>query len=212
MNRESLYEKVFAGQAYNDAKWRNLVFKMNKLTEEYLVWLELQKAETTRQKLLTTAYGNRNLYNRFEKNATELSQKLATQSQKSADAPRERMLASLQFYHHPKLQVDNLDKLQSAMDDLDHYHFAEKLRLACDLKVAENMVVGASPIRLINEVSGLVKQGELRTLDYLKIYVKVFDLLTQPPTMEAFQTAFVFFTDLEKGLSDADRQFGLCIC
>ncbi|MBK9018440.1 MAG: hypothetical protein IPM82_32790 [Saprospiraceae bacterium] len=31
-----------------------------------------------------------------------------------------RMLANLQFYSHPKLpKWDSLDKLQSAMDDLD---------------------------------------------------------------------------------------------
>lgn len=210
MTKEGLFGKVFAGQAFSDAKWRNLVSKMAKVMEDYFVWLELEQQETARQKLLTAAYGRRNLYDLFEKSTDDLSEKLEKQSQQSADALRERVLVQLQYYHHPQTaKVDNLDRVQSAMDDLDHYYFAEKLRLACDLKVLENMVTGAASIRLKDEILGLVGQADGRQFVYLETYTRMFMLLEQPTTMEAFQAAFEFFSGIAGRLSAADRQFGL---
>ncbi len=210
MTKEGLFGKVFAGQAFSDAKWRNLTSKMTKLMEDYFVWLELEQQETARQKLLTAAYGRRNLYDLFEKSTNDLSEKLEKQSLQSADALRERVMVNLQFYHHPQTaKVDHLGRVQSAMDDLDHYYFAEKLRLACELKVFENMVKGAAPIRLKEEILGLVGQADGRQFVYLEIYARLFALLEQPPTMEGFQTASDFFSGIAGRLSEADRQFGL---
>lgn len=210
MNKESLFAKVFPGQHFNDAKWRNLVSKMNKLAESYLVWLELQSSEFTQQKLLTQAYGRRNLYQLFEKNVIELSAKLENASQLSADAMLERMQVNLQFYHHPKTtKIDNFDKLELAMDDLDHYYFAEKLRLASDIKVFQNMVKDSTNIRLKSEVLQLVEEGELRELIYLKVYSRILKLLEQSPTISVFEFTLDFFIENAPMLSLNDKQFGL---
>ncbi len=210
MTKEGLFGKVFAGQDFQDGKWRNLVSKMTKVMEDYFVWLELEQQELTRQKLLTAAYGRRNLYEQFEKSTNALSEKLEKQSQQSADALRERMLLNLQFYHHPQTaKVNNLGRLQSAMDDLDYYYFAEKLRLACDLKVFENIVVGAAPIRLMDEISMEVGQDAGKRFSYLELYVRILSLHEKPVMIEAFLENFAAFTKFTRLLSSKDLQFGL---
>ncbi len=210
LTKELLYAKVFGGQAYHDGKWRNLVSKMNKLLEDYLIWLELENEPITRQKLLTKAFGRRNLYEQFEKSTNELSEKLVQQGEQSAEALQERAQINLQYYHHPKsVKVSNLGRLQAVMDDLDHYYFAEKLRIASELKVFENIVTGAAAIRLKKEVQSLVGAGKLRQLPYLELYHRILEQLEQAAGLEQFQATFEFFSSIYARLSDTDRQFGL---
>ncbi len=208
--KESLYHKVFVGQAYHDGKWRNLSSKMSKLLEDYFIWLELEHEPTARQKLLTQAFGRRNLYEQFEKSINELSDKLEEQSGHSVEALQERAQINLQYYHHPKTnRVHQLGRIQAALDDLDHYYFAEKLRLASVLKVFENMVSGANPIRLKTEVKDLVQGGTLRKLPYLELYYRLFGQLENDAGLEQFQATFDFFSGIAERLSMTDKIFGL---
>jgi hypothetical protein len=54
-----------------------------------------------------------------------------------------------------------------------------------------------------------VQQAQVRELDYLKIYERILDLLTQHPTMAAFEETFEFFLKMVSRLSGTDKQFGL---
>ncbi|MCC6724376.1 MAG: hypothetical protein IT258_07685 [Saprospiraceae bacterium] len=210
LTKENLYHKVFAGQAYHDGKWRNLLSKMAKVMEDYFIWLELEHEPTARQKLLTQAFGRRNLYEQYEKSINALSDKLEEQCEYSVEALQERAQINLQYYHHPQTnKVQHLGRLQGAMDDLDHYYFSEKLRLASDLKVFENMVAGAEPIRLKTEIQVLVGDGKLRNFLYLKMYDRVLGQLEQDTGLEKFQETLAFFSGIAGKLSEGDRQFGL---
>jgi hypothetical protein len=208
--KESLYKKVFVGQAYHNGKWRNLVTKMNKLLEDYLVWLELEHAPNAHQKLLTRSFGRRNLFEQFEKSTDELSSELEKQALQSAEALRERVQLNLQYYHHEQTnKLEHLNRLQTAMNDLDHYYFAEKLRLACDLKVFENMMIGAEPKRLMMEIQDLVSNGNLLNLSYLEMYNRILNQLERPAGLEAFHSTITYFSGIAGQLSAADKQLGL---
>jgi hypothetical protein len=210
LTKEYLYYKVFVGQAYHDGKWRNLASKMNKLLEDYFVWLEMEHEPNTYQMLLTNAYGRRNLFEQFEKSTNELSDKLEKQSEQSLESLRERAQINLHFYHHRHTnKAQQLGRLQAALDDLDHYYFAEKLRLASELKVFENMVTGATPIRLVMEVRNLAVGGTLRQLPYLELYERLLGQLEKEAGLEQFQTTFDFFSGIADRLSTTDKLFGL---
>ncbi len=210
LTKEMLYNKVFAGQAYHDGKWRNLSSKMTKLMEDYLVWLELEQQETTRQKLLTAAYGRRNLFEQFEKGTNELSEKLEKQGDQSADALRERVLVNRDYFFHALVpKVNNLGRLQSAMDDLDGYYFSEKLRYACEFWVLGNMVTGDHKIRLINEVLSMAVQGMPAPPIYLELYAKIYMLFESNQSLSDFQDAQKLFSEQIGHLVKEDRQFGL---
>ena len=72
LEREHVFQQLYPKEKFNGPRLRNLLFKINKILEEYLIYLEFQQNDYRRKKVLNQIYGKRNLNVIFKKKTEEL--------------------------------------------------------------------------------------------------------------------------------------------
>lgn len=72
LERTIIFAKLFPSRAFDTARFSNLLHKLNKILEDYLIYLKYQQDDFQKKKLLTQIYGERNLNVIFKKSTEEL--------------------------------------------------------------------------------------------------------------------------------------------
>ena len=197
--REKIFQKVFPKHEWNDGKWRNLLSKMVKALGEYLAILEMKANPLEGQKLLTKAYGNRNLTDLFTKHAQQLDSELAELAQKDHDALLDKMLFNQFYYYHPLTnKLDNTPYLLNAKKEAALYFKAQELKTDCDL-----LVLGQIHGDLFRK-----KESDSGIPVYIQLYEMVHSLLSEE-SETAFKKAEEFFQLNVKKFNIEDQKFGL---
>lgn len=84
LTRERVYSHLFPKSPFNAAKLRDFSFKLTKILEDYLIYLEMNQDDFQKKKLLTHIYGKRNLNVIFKQKTTELLSHLDAQPARDA--------------------------------------------------------------------------------------------------------------------------------
>lgn len=196
LTKEILFEKVFPGSPWQDAKWRNLSSKMVKLIEKFYAILELNEREE--KQLLIKAYGRRQLYAYFEKECTNFIGALENQERQDVDLYKKRILAKREYYYHILTdKYENLPMLNSLQDDLDTYHQAEKNVFACD------------EIILKKNRKAIIAQSQKTERPAFYTIRKIVHEMLKENSKEAFVKGKLFLAENISKLNINDQRFGL---
>jgi len=141
IEKERIFKLLFPGQTYSDIKLRNLMRKLSRLVEDYLLYLETDKNDFIRNMRLKEIYGKRNIYDLFEKSSKDLIEKVEEQAYRGADYYKNLYLLNQDFYFHPqtKKQGDAANFIKAALENLIHNFAITQSRLVCELKSREVM-------------------------------------------------------------------------
>ena len=139
LKKEKVFERLFPNTTYNDKKMRHTLSECTLLVEEFLVALKLREEQQLKKRILTEAYGQRNVYDLFERNTNELIEELENGP---VGMETHNLISGLhrQYYFHPltkknKLAVPSLNK---AMQHLDQSFAFQKLKLSTEMRARSN--------------------------------------------------------------------------
>ena len=136
VEKERIFKLLFPGQSYSDVKLRNLMGKLSKLTESYLLYLETEQEVLTRRIQLKKIYSKRNLYDLFKRESDHLIEKTEEQGYKDSDYYKKLHSLNQDLYFHPQTdkQGDTVAIVKTALDNLMRYFAIAQSRLVCELK------------------------------------------------------------------------------
>ena len=199
-NKKKLFAQVFPGHNWNDGKWRNLTSKMVKALEQFLVVQELKGDDNLDSRnLLVRAYGRRNLYPLFEKDAKAFWEDLNERSITDQSALLTKMQIGQLLYYHPlSNKLGTLSYLVSAKKDASEFFQGQQLKLSC-----EELVYGHK----LNHKRELKEASAPSNISY-RLYKLVHDVL-EDQTDTSFQTAKSYFDSVVDQLLIGDKKFAL---
>ncbi len=116
LTKPMLFKKMFPKERdYNDVRLRNLMTRLGKQIDAYLVQDELQEAEELRTQLLLRAYEKRNAYPLFKAEISGRLRKLDLQQEQGISFFRERASLYHHLFFYPK--TDNTSKQSKELFD-----------------------------------------------------------------------------------------------
>ncbi len=135
LEKERLFKHLYPKETFNDARLRNLMLKISKILEEYLLYLEFQQDEFQRKSTLTRIYKKRNLNVIFKQKTDELLTDLDKQPYRDATFSFEKYQLAQDYYFHSGVvqQRQKIDSLIAALTHLNDFYAIERLRLGIEL-------------------------------------------------------------------------------
>ena len=141
LEKERLFKHLYPKEAFNDARLRNLMLKISKILEEYLLYLEFQQDEFQRKSTLTRIYKERNLNVIFKQKTDDLLADLEKQPQRDATFFFNSYQLQREYYFHIGVvqQREKVNALTASLEHLDAFYAIERLRLGIDLTNRERI-------------------------------------------------------------------------
>ena len=176
LEKERVFKKVFPGKSFQDVKLRNLMSKVSRLVEKYLIQAFYEEHNFEKEKLLTKIYGNRNCYSLFEQLSNKLLKEINARSVLHLSHFQDIHAISLSLYEHlqtnPKNQVH---LIKNAYEAFEQYYISERLRIAIGFKSRETQYQESHPVPIDSFEYLLSKTNLAHTL-----YKKALVLLDHP--------------------------------
>ncbi len=170
--RTKLYTALFPNHPFNDQKLRRVFTDLTKVVEQFYVHLELEKQPFKKEKLLTQAYGNRNMYDLFKRRTHDMLEEIEKGPFRNADYFSEKMSLLKDLYSHP--QHNKYDKndetLEVFSDSLDGFYSLSKMRVGVALKNRMNILKGVYRLRFLEAVEKERKEGFLADNAVFQLY------------------------------------------
>ena len=206
LTKEKVYEKVFPGITWNDAKWRNLSSKMVKSLEMFLSVLEMRNDENEQRKFFIKSLGKRNLYSIFKKEVKSLDYSLSKIYPQDLTVLLERALLNQSFYYHKSTnKIEQFNYLHDAKIQLENYYSSQHMIWLCEKLLMETIQKQSTK----NEFSKKKKFNDNENQPiFLSLYKSIHQLL-KTGRDEDYQKAKYLFLDNIDHLSMNDKQFGL---
>ncbi len=206
LTKAQLYKKIFPKEKYQDTRMRNLISDLKILTEEYLIQLQLKRKTFDKEKTLAEAFGERNLFEYFEKKTKKLVAELEGQAQKGIRNYIEKMWLKQNYFYHPltnKYKAVDFE-IQDILEDLDHFFVLGKLQFGSELKMRERIFSKNFQIRFIQE-SLKESEGFSEENPVFELYKCVFELFDSEKSEEAFENGKRLLPKHFKSISKTDQ-------
>ena len=186
--RAKLYAEVFPLVRYNDQKLRRVFTDLTKVVEQFYVHLELEKQQFKKEKLLTEAYGNRNMFDFFERRTNDLLEDLENQEFKNSEYFLKRMSLLKDLYSHPQHnKYDNNDEILEAFSEsLDGFFSLSKMQAGVALKNRMKILKRDYRLRFLGAVEKERAEGFLAYNSVFQLYGLAVQL-TENPSQEVFE-------------------------
>lgn len=199
LEKEIVFEKVYGGQAFDDWKLRGLVTEFTRLTEEYFIMLDNQKKEFQRKRQLTKIYGERNLYDFFEKGTKSLLADLEALPYRDMNYYKYKAQLNEAWYFHPmKNKYDWKDtSLEDTMDSIDKYFALTKMYIGIGLKSVERIFKKKYDLRFNDSVKQEFEIGFMKDNVLIRLYRISFQLLEEVPNVDFKFYEALLFENLE---------------
>jgi len=184
VEKNRAWKAVFPGEAYDDARMRQVMYFLLKAIEEYLVFMDSMADQAKYLGALTKTYRVRKLDKSYRQAYRQGRDFLEKQPLRNGYFLMNAYFLELEEYNHRLPISQNAPvNLQESSDALEKWFLAEKLRIACAMIAHRNV------FQKINYETGL--------LDETLSYVRQRGLL-QEPAIAAFYYAYLAITNPEE--------------
>jgi len=184
VEKNRAWKAVFPGEAYDDARMRQVMYFLLKAIEEYLVFMDGIEDQAKYLSALTKTYRVRKLDKAYRQAYRQGRDFLEKQPLRNGYYLMNAYFFDLEEYNHRLPISQNAPvNLQESADALEKWFLAEKLRIACAMIAHRNV------FQKITYEPGL--------LDETLAYVQRKDLLGEP-AIAAFYYAYLAITNPEE--------------
>lgn len=179
VQKEKVFGKVYAGETYNDAKMRQVIFFLLKVIEEFLIYQEVFSNEVDNKITLARVYRKRKLDNPFEKTIANAVKYQEQQPYRNEYFYRNQYVIEQEKYlfleKQPKRNI--LMNLQEVSDTLDTTYIADKLRQSCLMIAHQRAFKVDYEMKFIEEVLKYVEDQKLHEkIPAIAIYYWIYKL------------------------------------
>ena len=139
LERVKAFAHLYPTKKFNRPRLRNLLLKITKILESYLIHLECEGNDFEKKKRLTHIYRKRNLNAFFQQKTNELLQDLEQQPFSDTTYYYDKYLLQrdLYFYTHRTGRVKEV--INRALENLDYFFAIERLKIGLELKNREKI-------------------------------------------------------------------------
>lgn len=191
LKKEKVFEKIYSGKPFKDVKLRNLMSKLSRLIERYLIQLYYEEKDFEKEKLLAKIYGKRSSYILFENIINKLLKEIKNQSTLTLGTYKEIHELGIMLYEHKQTNsINHSMLLQNAIEALEQYFITERLRLVLGLKTREKLLSELYPL-IVDDFDYLNNKTNL----IHTLYGKAFGLLEHPSNENYQRLKESFFED-----------------
>jgi len=172
LSKVDIFQQVYSGLRYDDAKMRQLVFFGMKTLEEYIIYTELRKDEIYAKMALADFYRTRNLEKPYSKNYKQLSKLHEAQPYRNSDyLKKEYLILKEQYEFSVKNSRTKKINLLEVSESLYHSFIADQLRQGCLMHAYRSFYETDYKIGLIDEIiHDIVKKPSLLEIPAISIY------------------------------------------
>lgn len=208
LTMERVFDRLFPNERFNRQKLTKIMYELAVLVEEFYVAMRLRNNSFERKKILVEELGERNIYDRFEKESKDLLKKLQSQNYNDSFFFENHFHLEKNLLEHPSTirQEDAPNSFLELSQNLDNYYFLQKLHLACIIKSAEKIFSIKIKIPFINELIEEIKKREINEIPSLQLYLMVFQLFENMEKDVFFNALLKKYLALRKELSKVDNE------
>lgn len=180
LKKEAAFAKVFPEiKGYDDTRMRQVMFKMTRLVEEFMVAQEVWEKKKYKQRLLIQSLGKRNLYKYFVKEIEGRLKELGDLPAKDMEDYQEQLWLNHELFFHPSTAKfkKGIQSIEEVMNALDLHFITAKLRYGIEMLTREKTLSEKYDIWLLEEVKeGLIDKFEGEKNILLEIFSQLFAL------------------------------------
>ncbi len=206
LNKRRIFDKIFAGDDYDELKINNLASDLLSLLYDFLAYWQYQKNKALQKQLLVKELLQRDIHDHIDRNARNYYKTQANSS-----------IRNFEYFHSEYEMHDKMDQyalakgiraydphLQQKSDALDLYYIGNKLRIAVDM-TSRNFVSNAGYI--CHQLPDILKAFEenslkIKTHPALSIYYKTLQMLEASHHEDKDNESEFHFKELKKQLSE----------
>ncbi len=181
LEKGRIYKIAFPREKkYDEKKLGYLMSDIQRLIDKFLAYNELDEHPVQREYYLLSSYIDLQLDKHFSK--TMKDTQLVQKENPYRDADyfyNEFLLEALNNVYFDKQRKHVYDEsLQRAIDNLDLYYLAEKLKYSCEMFNRKNIVATDYKLRLLDEILVYVKDKDFEHAPAIAIYYEILMALT----------------------------------
>jgi hypothetical protein len=202
MVKNQAWKAVFPGEAYDDARMRQVMYFLLKALEEYLVFMDSVDDPAKYLGALTKIYRSRKLDKAYRQASRLGHDYLEKQPLRNGYYLMHAYFFDLEEYNHRLPISQNAPvNLQESADSLEKWFLAEKLRIACAMSAHRNVFqkISYEP-GLLNEILAYVQNKGLLNEPAIAAFYYAYLAITNPDEES-------YFDQLEKLLHNNIGQF-----
>lgn len=191
MTKENAHHYVFPKKTvYQEKLVGYWMSDLLKLVEDFLVQERLQQRPMQKGIYLLEIYNNWRLEKPFQNTLSKLRKIQAS----TVQYDHQYYYNEFELYYNENVYFDRLKKhiydksLQKAIDNLDLYYLAQKLRYCCEILNRQNVMVSNYELRLMNEILDYLKTHPHDDIPPIAIYTAILQSLLEKENVEHFQT------------------------
>lgn len=203
--KKKLFVKTFPSEAYDDQKLRRTFSQLREVTEQFLIYQQLNKNKFEKEKLLASAYKERKLLDFYQTKTEQLIQQIEVNPCLDVDLLRERaFLAKEQCFLHKADFEKSKAYLTTFTDYLNRYFVAERCLVAADYKVLEKTLGKKEEQQFTKFVHQMSFQLIDKSQPNIQLYTLLSDLVEQADEPTFHNIKNFYFEHFNK-LTSKDR-------
>jgi len=180
LRKECIYKIAFPREKYDEKKLGYLMSDIQRLIDKFLAYSEFIEHPIQHEYYLMSSYIDYGLDKHFSKTMKDAQQLQKENHFRDADYYyNEFLLESLKNIYFDKQRKHAYDEsLQKAIDNLDLYYLAQKLKYSCELFNRKNIVAADYKLRLLDEIMVYLKDKDFEEAPAVAIYYLILMTLT----------------------------------
>lgn len=189
LQKERVFKKVFPKEAYDDARLRQTVHFLTKVTEEFLVFNEWNRDDIRFQITLATIYRKRNLEKAFRKSINASETKQCRSPYRNDEYFEHEYLLQHEKYAFwaGRTKRQSTFNYKEISDALDSMYITNKLKLLC-YRYSHGAIVKAEyDISFEEEVIQHIENKELFNTPAVGIYYYIYKVYKYPEVSEYYE-------------------------
>lgn len=177
--KERVFQKLFPKKKYDDAKFRQTIFFLNKCIEEYLIYSDLREDEVRSKMALAGVYRKKNMSKAYQKIIKSIADLQENQNLRNEHFLRNEYLIQKEQYLYFEKQKRNIKmNLQELSNALDITFFADKLKLSCLMLAHQRVYKAEYNPGLLDEVLNYVEENKILDIPAIAVYYYGYKALT----------------------------------
>jgi len=203
LERSKAFAFLFPDKKFNGPRLRNLLLKITKILESYLIHLEHEQNNWEKKKQLTRIYGKRNINVIFKQNTTDLLKELEEQDIQDAKYYYDQYDLQTQYYFHQNTPRNSVtkEKLIAAYHNLNYFFTIERLRMGMEFKTREKIFSDSFEFFQSHQLEVIPPENSI----IYDLFKKVVDFITAPSEVIYYETK-VLFLEVNDNLHKDDQQ------
>jgi len=208
LNRETIFAKLYPNEKFNGSRLRNLILKITKILEDFLIYINFKQDTFQKEKVLAEIYGKRNLNVIFKKKTENLLAELEQLPFRDSDYYINKYALQRDYYFHLNTPRQGAIKkmINDAYADLNHFFALEQQLIKLELKTREKIFseiyhnIQPKALNLI-----LAKESKV-----YELFKKIIDLIDKQEEENYFETKALFLTNMDA--LKKENQLRILVC